>query len=86
MQVAVVGSQNSDESQRFVLRADVPWNAVKVFTAVLREGDNRIGDAVTAWLAENDVLLAEVVIAQSTSAPAGCISIALFYRRREPET
>lgn len=66
---------------RLVLRPQVPFNGVKVFSATLFNDRQLLGDKVTAWIAEhprNEVV--EITVTQSSDASFHCIALTLFYR------
>jgi hypothetical protein len=70
----------TSSTMRIVVRSELPWNAVKVFTGT-SEGAERLSAAVSAWLALNrSILLTEIVMAQSTAHDSHCISVVVFFR------
>jgi hypothetical protein len=73
-------ASDQNDSRWIVLHPGEPWNAVRVFTAALREGANDIGDTITKWLESHHIIPVEVVIAQSAAEQESCISIGVFYR------
>lgn len=69
---------------RIVNRCHPRWNSVKVFSCIGGHAD-RLGAEVTAWLESNDdVALAEIVMAQSTGRDSHCISVVVFFRTSVP--
>lgn len=58
-----------------------PFNGVKVFSATMFADRERLGDKVTAWIAENSHLrVTELTVTQSSDASFHCIAITVFYR------
>lgn len=59
------------------------FEAVKVFSCTLAGERERLGERVSAWLAnQTDVEVVDQVVTQSSDAAHHCIAITLFYRRR----
>jgi hypothetical protein len=57
------------------------FNAVKVFSATMYQGRERLGDDVSAWIASHPgIEIADVVVTQSSDASFHCIAITIFYR------
>ena len=68
---------------RVVLRPDVPFNGIKVFSATMYNDRQQLGDKVTAWIADNPRnQLTEIVVTQSSDASFHCIALTLFYVAR----
>jgi hypothetical protein len=66
---------------RVLLRRDVGFNAVKVFSATMFADRGQLGEKVTAWIAQNPQLkLVEIFVTQSSDASYHCIAITVFYR------
>jgi hypothetical protein len=79
----VVMTLNRREA-RLVLRPDMPFNGIKVFSATLFNDRQQLGDKVTAWIADNPRNeLTEIVVTQSSDAAFHCIALTLFYRSRD---
>ena len=56
------------------------FNGVKIFSATLFADRERLGEKVTAWIAEHPrVRLSDIVVTQSSDAAFHCIAISLFY-------
>lgn len=69
---------------RVVLRPDLPFNGIKVFSATLFNDRQLLGDKVTAWIADNPRNeLTEIIVTQSSDASFHCIALTLFYRSRQ---
>jgi hypothetical protein len=65
---------------RVVLRPDMPFNGIKVFSATLFHDRQQLGDKVTAWIADNPRNeLTEIIVTQSSDASFHCIALTLFY-------
>ena len=66
---------------RVVLRPDMQFNGIKVFSATLFNARQLLGDKVTAWIDENPRNeLTEIIVTQSSDASFHCIALTLFYR------
>ena len=67
-------------SGQLLLRPDLAFNAVKVFSATMFEQRGQLGDRVTEWIAANpSVKVTEMVVTQSSDAAFHCIAISVFY-------
>ncbi len=65
---------------RAVFRRDVQFNGVKVFSATLFADRDRLGEKVTAWIAEHPAAkVVEIDVTQSSDASFHCIALTLFY-------
>ena len=74
----------SDRPARIVLRPDVPFNAIKVFSATMYSDRQQLGDKVTAWIADHPRhALTEIIVTQSSDASFHCIALTVFYRSGE---
>jgi hypothetical protein len=63
-----------------VLHAERRFNGVKVFSATMFADRERLGDAVTAWLAARPhVKVTQMVVTQSSDAAFHCVAITVFY-------
>lgn len=57
------------------------YDGVKVFSATAGVQRQALGDRVTHWKAEHpEIVVADVVVAQSSDAAHHCVSICVFYR------
>jgi hypothetical protein len=66
-------------------RGNRPFNGVKVFSATLFAERERLGDAVTAWLATRpEVQVTQMIVTQSSDAAFHCIAITVFYWESAP--
>ena len=56
------------------------FNGVKVFSATMMADRARIGDVVSAWIAEHARFeIVDIVVTQSSDSAFHCIAISLFY-------
>lgn len=70
---------------RVVLRPEVPFNGIKVFSATLFNERQLLGDKVTAWIADNPRNeVTEIIVTQSSDAAFHCIALTVFYRAAQP--
>lgn len=68
-----------------VVRAGVPFDGVKIFSATMFQDRAALGEKVTAWIAEHPQLaVTEVVVTQSSDASFHCLAITVFYRQALP--
>jgi hypothetical protein len=70
---------------RVILRPEVPFNGVKVFSATLFADRQQLGEKVTAWIADNPRNeLTEIIVTQSSDASFHCIAFTVFFRAPRP--
>ena len=70
----------SNQSGQLVLRKDVKFNGVKVFSATMVADRDQLGEKVTAWIAANpERKVTDIVITQSSDEAFHCIAITVFY-------
>ncbi len=63
-----------------VLRPDVVFNGVKVFSATMFADRDQLGEKVTRWIAEHpSSQVTEMVVTQSSDASFHCIAITVFF-------
>ncbi|MEO8698991.1 MAG: hypothetical protein ABI867_03075 [Kofleriaceae bacterium] len=68
---------------RVLLRPDVAFNGVKIFSATMFAERDALGEKVTNWMTNNTQLdVTEIVVTQSSDASFHCIAITVFYRTR----
>lgn len=61
-------------------RSSVTFSGVKVFCATRHQDRERLGEIVTQWLRERpELVVAYVVVTQSSDAEFHCIAISMFY-------
>lgn len=62
------------------LHTDRQFNGVKVFSATMFADRERLGDQITAWLADHpQVKVTQMVVTQSSDAAFHCITITVFF-------
>lgn len=60
------------------------YSGAKVFTATKAYDRDKLGDALTTWLTANpDVEVIDTVIRQSSDSQFHCLSMIVFFNRRE---
>ena len=70
----------SSKSGQLVLRRDVKFNGVKVFSATMVADREQLGEKVTAWMhAHPNKKVTDVVVTQSSDEAFHCIAITVFY-------
>lgn len=61
-----------------------PFDGVKVFTATKAREREELGEAITAWLQQNrDLQVVDRVVTQSSDNEFHCLTITLFWARRD---
>jgi hypothetical protein len=69
-----------NQSGTLVLRRDVKFNGVKVFSATMVADRDQLGEKVTAWMSTHpDLKVTDVVVTQSSDEAFHCIAITVFY-------
>jgi hypothetical protein len=69
-----------DVSGGLVVRPDLTFNGVKVFSATMFAPREQLGETVTAWMAANpQLIVTEFVVTQSSDSQFHCIAITVFY-------
>ena len=75
-----MSATQSNQSGQLVLRKDVKFNGVKVFSATMVADRDQLGEKVTAWIAQHpDKKVTDIVITQSSDEAFHCIAITVFY-------
>jgi len=75
-----MSSVQSNQSGQLVVRKDVKFNGVKVFSATMVADRDQLGEKVTAWIANNpDRKVTDIVITQSSDEAFHCIAITVFF-------
>lgn len=61
------------------------FDAVKVFSATKQRDRDELGETVTHWLDNNQgkIEIVDKIVSQSSDSEYHCISITLFYRRKQ---
>jgi hypothetical protein len=61
------------------------YNGVKVFSATKAKEREALGDNVTTWIRQNpDAEIVDKIVTQSSDSEFHCLTITLFYNRRDP--
>jgi hypothetical protein len=72
-----------DVAAGLVVRPDLTFNGVKVFSATMFALREQLGETVTAWMAANPQLtVTEFVVTQSSDSQFHCVAITVFYWER----
>jgi hypothetical protein len=75
-----MSATQSNQSGQLVVRKDVKFNGVKVFSATMVADRDQLGEKVTAWIAANQACkVTDIVITQSSDEAFHCIAITVFY-------
>ena len=70
----------SRQAGELVVRPDLPFNGVKVFSATMFADRDRLGEKVTDWMASHrDLLVTRFMLTQSSDDAFHCIAITVFY-------
>ena len=61
------------------------FDAVKVFSATKQKERDELGETVTRWLTDKreSITIVDKVVSQSSDSEYHCVTITLFYRRKE---
>jgi len=71
------------DSARLVVRPDLTFNGVKIFSATMFAPREQLGETVTAWMAANpQLIVTEFVVTQSSDSQFHCVAITVFYWER----
>jgi len=69
-----------NQSGQLVLRRDVKFNGVKVFSATMVADRDQLGEKVSEWMHRNAQLkVTDIVVTQSSDEAFHCIAITVFY-------
>jgi hypothetical protein len=72
-----------DASAGLVVRSDLTFNGVKVFSATMFAARDQLGETVTAWLTANpQLIVTDFVVTQSSDSQFHCVAITVFYWER----
>ena len=72
-----------DASAGLVVRSDLTFNGVKVFSATMFAARDQLGETVTAWLtAIPHLIVTDFVVTQSSDSQFHCVAITVFYWER----
>jgi hypothetical protein len=68
------------QSGEVIVRPDLAFNGLKVFSATMFADRDRLGEKVTDWMAAHrDLLVTRFVLTQSSDDAFHCIAITVFY-------
>ena len=71
---------SESRSGSLVVRSDLRFNGIKVFSATMVAIRDQLGETVTAWMAAHpDYKVTEFVVTQSSDEAFHCIAITVFY-------
>ena len=74
-----------DAHAGLVVRPELMFNGVKVFSATMFAPREQLGESVTAWMAANpQLVVTEFVVTQSSDSQFHCVVITVFYWERLP--
>lgn len=74
-----------DANGGLVLRPDLVFNGVKVFSATMFAPREQLGESVTAWMTANpQLVVTEFIVTQSSDSQFHCVVITVFYWERLP--
>jgi hypothetical protein len=74
-----------DATGGLVVRPDLAFNGVKVFSATMFAPREQLGESVTQWMAANpQLIVTEFVVTQSSDSQFHCVVITVFYCERLP--
>ena len=69
-----------DVSGNLVVRPDLTFNGVKVFSATMAAERDQLGEKITAWLSANPgVEVVDKIVTQSSDEAFHCLAITLFF-------
>ena len=75
-----MSANQANQSGTLVVRKDVKFNGVKVFSATMVADRDQLGEKVTAWIAANpNKKVTDIVVTQSSDEAFHCIAITVFY-------
>lgn len=70
----------ANQSGQLMLRRDVKFNGVKVFSATMVADRDQLGEKVTAWMGTNQQYkVTDIVITQSSDEAFHCIAVTVFF-------
>lgn len=75
-----MSANQANQSGQLIVRKNVPFNGVKVFSATMVADRDQLGEKVTAWMTSNpEKKVTNVVVTQSSDEAFHCITITVFY-------
>ena len=62
------------------------FDEVKVFSATMHRDRDELGERITKWINErrSEIEIVDKVVQQSSDNQYHCLTITLFFRRRQP--
>lgn len=71
---------SANSTGTMIVRKDVKFNGMKVFSATMVADREQLGEKVTRWMAEHPSCKpVEFVVTQSSDEAFHCLAITLFY-------
>ena len=75
-----MSANQANQSGQLILRKDMIFNGVKVFSATMVADRDQLGEKVTAWINANSArVVTDLVVTQSSDEAFHCIAITVFY-------
>jgi len=75
-----MSANQANTSGQLVIRRDVKFNGVKVFSATMVADRDQLGEKVTAWIAANpNKKVTDIIVTKSSDEAFHCIAITVFY-------
>jgi len=75
-----MSANQANTSGQLILRRDVKFNGVKVFSATMVADRDQLGEKVSAWLGSHpQYKVTDMVVTQSSDEAFHCIAITVFY-------
>jgi hypothetical protein len=75
-----MSANTANQSGQLILRKDMIFNGVKVFSATMVADRDQLGEKVTAWINANSArVVTDLVVTQSSDEAFHCIAITVFY-------
>jgi hypothetical protein len=76
-----MSANQANQSGQLILRKDMIFNGVKVFSATMVADRDQLGEKVTNWINANPArVVTDLVVTQSSDEAFHCIAITVFYR------
>jgi len=75
-----MSANQANQSGQLILRKDMIFNGVKVFSATMVADRDQLGEKVTNWINANPArIVTDLVVTQSSDEAFHCIAITVFY-------
>ena len=75
-----MSANQANTSGQLILRRDVKFNGLKVFSATMVADREQLGEKISAWLANHPQRkVTDMVVTQSSDEAFHCIAITVFY-------